>query len=73
MKEEEVVLVEIQILLCFHHLAVCWQCLTQGSSEGQWFADSLILDSHAPDSETSYTVASLAAALHLRDTDKKKQ
>lgn len=70
MKEEEAVLVEVQILL--HHLAICWHCLTQRGFEGQWFADNLILDSHASDSETSYTVASLAAALHLRDEDKKK-
>lgn len=44
--------------------------LTQRGFEGQWFADSWMLDSHAPDSETSCTVASLAAVLHLRDGDK---
>lgn len=31
----------------------------------QWSADNLKLDSHGLDSEKSYIVASLAAALHL--------
>lgn len=71
MKEKEVVLIEIQIALFLHHLTVWWHCLTQRGFEGQWSADSWILDSHAPDSETSYTVASVAVALHLSDNDKK--
>lgn len=44
-------------------------CLTQRGFEGQRFADNLTLDFHGPDSEISCIVASLAAALHLRDRD----
>lgn len=63
---------DVQTDLLLGRVNVCWYYLTQRGFDRQRFAGSLVLDYHALHSETSYTVASMAAALNLKDKDKKK-
>lgn len=67
-KEEEAILAKIQGIPDFLNLTIRWHSLTQRGFERQWFADSLMLDSH--DSEKSYTAVSVAAAMNLIDKNK---